>query len=367
MKKLMILLMLTVLLSCSSLAANVADMQQEAFGTGQLEDAMPEDAQDILGDMEITSADFDDGLQSILSSTADEFSGILGQALKKTGVILAIVMLGGLVGTIRETELGSFPPIYMTLASTLAITAVSAGSINSFVGLGTETIEKMMVFSKSLLPAMAAAVTASGRGFGASSMYVAATLFCDFFITITDRVITPLVYMFIAAAAAESAVGGGMAGRIAALFKWAAVTLLKTVLLCFTAYLSISGIVSGSADAVAIKAAKVTLSGVVPVVGSIISDASETVLLSASVLKNGIGIFGMLCILAVCAIPFLNLGVHYLAYKVCGAFSAAIGGGTETKLIDAIGSALGIVLAMTAVCALMLLVSCVAAMKAVSV
>jgi len=224
-----------------------------------------------------------------------------------------------------------------------------------------------MVFTESLLPALAAAVTASGRGLGASSMYMAAVLFCDLFITVTDRVITPLVYMFIAATAAESAVGNGMAGRIAALFKWAAVTLLKTVLLCFTAYLSISSIVGGSADAVAIKAAKVTLSSVVPVVGSIISDASETVLLSASILKNGIGVFGMLCVLAVCAMPFLNLGVHYLAYKVCGAFSAAIGGGTETKLIDAIGSALGIILAMTAVCALMLLVSCVAAMKAVSV
>lgn len=362
----MIIIVLASVLTGQSLAADVTDMQQEVFNIDQLEDAMPKEAEEILGDMDISSAELDEGLQSIFSKAVGEFSGILGQALKKTGILLSIVMLSGLVGTVRETELGSFPPIYMSLASALAITAASVGSVDSFVGLGTETIEKMMVFSKSLLPAMAAAVTASGRGLGASSMYMAATLFCDLFITLTDKLITPLVYMYIAATAAESAVGGGMAGRIAALFKWAAVTLLKAVLLCFTAYLSISGIVSGSADAVAVKAAKVALSGAVPVVGSIISDASETVLLSASVLKNGIGIFGMLCVLAVCAIPFLNLGVHYLAYKVCGAFSAAIGGGTETKLIDAIGSALGIVLAMTAVCALLLLVSCVAAMKAVS-
>lgn len=366
MKKLMIFFCLAVLLALRCFAADVTEMQKNAFGTGELESAMPEEAEDILGGMDIASADFDKGLESIISSAADEFSGILGQALKKTGVLLAIVMLGSLVGTIRETELGSFPQMYMSLASALAITAVSVGSVNAFVGLGTETIEKMMVFSKSLLPAMAAAVTATGRGLAASSMYMAASLFCDLFITLTDKLIKPLVYMFIAATAAEAAAGGGMAGRIAALFKWAAVSLLKAVLLCFTAYLSISGIVSGSADAVAVKAAKVALSGVVPVVGSIISDASETVLLSASVLKNGIGIFGMLCILAVCAVPFLNLGVHYLAYKVCGAFSAAIGGGTETKLIGAIGSALGIILAMTAVCALLLLVSCVAAMKAVT-
>lgn len=366
MKKLMILIILTGLLNFSCFAADVADMQREEFGIDGLEAAMPQDARDILGSSDVASADLDSGLASIFDSAISALPGITGKALAKTGTLLAIVMLVSLVGTVRETALGSFPPLYLSMASSLAITAVSVGSVNSFVGLGTETIEKMMVFSKSLLPAMAAAVTASGKGLAASSVYMAASLFCDLFITLTDKLITPLVYMYIAVSAAEAAVGGGMAGRIAALFKWAAVTLLKAVLLCFTAYLSISSIVSGSADAVAVKAAKVALSGAVPVVGSIISDASETVLLSASVLKNSIGIFGMLCILAVCALPFLNLGVHYLAYKVCGAFSSAMGGGSETKLIEAIGSALGIVLAMTAVCALLLLVSCVAAMKAVS-
>ncbi len=366
MKKLMIILVLTAVLSGSCFGADVSQMQREALGLDSLENAIPQEAQDMLGQLDPASADFDQGLDRILSETADEFSGVLGQALKRAATLLAIVLMGSLVAAFRETKLGSFPPIYTNIGLTLAITAVSVGSVNSFVGLGTETVEKMMVFSKSLLPAMAAAVAATGHGFGASSMYMAATLFCDLFITVTSQLITPLVYMFIAATAAGSASGSALATRLAGLFKWAAVTLLKAILLCFTAYLTISGVVSGSADTVALKAAKVALSGAVPVVGSIISDASETVLLSASVLKNSVGVFGMLCVLAVCALPFLNLGVHYLTYKVCGAFSAAIGGSAETGLIDAIAGAFGLILAMTAACALMLLVSCVSAMKAVS-
>lgn len=64
-----------------------------------------------------------------------------------------------------------------------------------------------------------------------------------------------------------------------------------------------------------VKAAKFTMSSLVPVVGGILSDAAETVLAGAGILKNAVGVFGMLAVLAMCVVPFLQLGIHYLAYK----------------------------------------------------
>ena len=81
------------------------------------------------------------------------------------------------------------------------------------------------------------------------------------------------------------------------------------------------------------KVAKAAISGVVPVVGGIISDASETVLAGAGMLKNTIGVFGTLAILAACAYPFLQLGVQYLLYKLT-AFLAGRGGGAGTVQAD---------------------------------
>jgi stage III sporulation protein AE len=49
-------------------------------------------------------------------------------------------------------------------------------------------------------------------------------------------------------------------------------------MLAFVGYLTVSGVIAGSADAVAIKAAKSRRLRMVPVVGGILSDAAETVL-----------------------------------------------------------------------------------------
>ena len=139
------------------------------------------------------------------------------------------------------------------------------------------------------------------------------------------------------------------------------------VLLAFIAYLNLSGVISGGADAATVKAAKFTISNLVPVVGGVISDTAETLLAGASVLRNAAGVFGMLAVLGICVVPFLNLGVHYLMYKCTAALAAtASGNGRITGLIESLGTAFGLILAMTAACAVLLVVAMVSAVSAVT-
>ena len=74
---------------------------------------------------------------------------------------------------------------------------------------------------------------------------------------------------------------------------------MKIVLYAFTGYIGFTGVVSGTTDAMAMKAAKLTISGAVPVVGGILSDASEAVLVSAGIMKNAAGVYGILAVLAI--------------------------------------------------------------------
>ena len=121
-----------------------------------------------------------------------------------------------------------------------------------------------------------------------------------------------------------------------------------------------------TADAAALKVAKAAISGVVPVVGSILSEATETVLAGAGMLKNTIGVFGMLGILAACAHPFLQLGVQYLLYKLTAFLASTVGPPGLCKLIDGLGGAFGLVLGMTGSCAFLLLISVLSSVAAVA-
>ena len=109
----------------------------------------------------------------------------------------------------------------------------------------------------------------------------------------------------------------------------------------------------------------VAISGVVPVVGGIISEAAETVLAGAGVLKNTIGLAGTLAILAACAYPFLQLGVQYLLYKLTAFLSCTMGPPELCRLIGGLGGAFGLVLGMTGACALLLLVAVLSSVGAV--
>ena len=173
-----------------------------------------------------------------------------------------------------------------------------------------------------------------------------------------------MVYLFLLLAVACSAIGEEILNRMRDCMKWIISWVLKTLLYIYTGYISITGVISGATDAAALKAAKLTISSVVPVVGSILSDASEAVLVSAGTLKNAAGLYGLFAIIAIWIGPFLQIGVHYLLLKissaVCSIFSCR-----AADLIQDFSSALGLLLAMTGTISLMLLISLVCFIRGV--
>lgn len=309
--------------------------------------------------------DLDNGLTELLQTGTETLNGVLKKAVRSGVLLLAIVLLVGLADGTSALGTGKSVQV-VPMAAALAITAVAVSDANTLIGLGCEVIEKMELFSKVLLPTITAAIAASGSPGGAATRQMAVMLFADILMSLINRLLLPLVYVYIAACTAYAAIGNEGLKRIASTLKWVITSVLTTVLLAFVGYLSISGAIAGTTDAITIKAAKFTVSNMVPVVGGILSDAAETVLAGAGILKNTVGVFGMLVVIGMCIIPFLQLGVHYLVYKFTAALSATVSDSRVTSLIDGIGGAFGLILGMAGACATLLLVSMVSAITLVS-
>ena len=130
--------------------------------------------------------------------------------------------------------------------------------------------------------------------------------------------------------------------------------------------ITITGIISGTTDAAALKATKLTISGVVPVVGGIISDASDTILVSAGIVKNAAGVYGLLAILAIWIGPFLKIGVQYLLLKASAALCGGIAGDATSGLIKDFSGIMGILVAMIGTICLLFLVSIVCYLRGVT-
>ena len=350
---------LTALVLALTTSAAAADLPAE------LERAAPEAAEDLTGGDLSGGTGFAQGVGNILDRLADQVGDVVRERTRGAAAVLLVVVLCGVVEGFAQGT-GGKGAAFLPMAGALSITLASAGSLDSLMGLGSRTIGELADFSQALLPTLAAATAAGGSPAGAVARQVATVFFADVLLTLIDRLLLPLVYAYIAACVAHAAVGNEGLKRVAGLLKWGVTSALTTIMLAFVGYLTVSGVIAGSADAVAIKAAKFAVSGMVPVVGGILSDAAETVLAGAGLLKNSVGVFGMLAVLSMCVIPFLQLGVHYLAYKLTAALSATVAEGRVAGLIDNIGGAFGLVLGMTGACALLLLVSMISAISVVT-
>ena len=356
---------LAVLLLLSGMgAASASDVlaaQSEALDLDALQDA----AGGYLPDGALEAGiSLDEGLQTILNTGSGQISGVVRKAVRSGVLLLTVVLLCGLAEGLYGGMGVSQTTDVVAIVGALAITAVAVADANSLIGMGREALEQMETFSK-ILPTITAAAAAAGSPSGAVARQLATMLFSDILITLINRLLLPLVYTYIAACVAYAAVGNEGLKRIAGTLKWVVTSILTVVLLVFVGYLTVSGVIAGSTDAVTVKAAKFTMSSLVPVVGGILSDAAETVLAGAGILKNAVGVFGMLAVLCMCVAPFLQLGIHYLTYKVTSALSATVSSGRVAGLIDQIGGAFGLVLGMTGASALLLLISMVSAITAV--
>lgn len=331
-----------------------------------LTDALPREAAELMEDVDLSGMEgFADGVGTLLQEAGAQVVRLVQkQARGAASVLLVVVLCSLITGVSQGTD--SKNERYVAMAGALAVMLLTAGSLDSLIGLGEQTIGDLQTFSKALLPTLAAATAAAGAVTTATFQQVTTVFLADLLLSLIDGLLMPLTYCYIGALTAAACLQESRLGAIAEGLKKVITWILTTVLIAFTLYLSIARVLSGSVDTTAVRLAKTTISQVVPVVGGIIAEASETVLAGAGLVKNTIGVFGMLGVLAACIHPFLHLGVQYLLYKLTAFFSSVVGAPSLSRLINGLGGAFGLVLGMTGASALLLLISVLSCVAAVT-
>ena len=319
---------------------------------------VPESAEDLMPQETET---FSEGLWKILKEGLKTLQPVLAESARICISLIAITILTSFV-TI-------FPGADSSVTEFVGVLGISAALLKpsaAMIHMGVRTVRELSDYGKLLLPVMTAALAAQGGTVSSAALYSGTAIFDAILCTLITDIVVPMLYLFLCIAVVCSAIGAPVLGQIKDSIKWAMTWGLKIVLYVFTGYLGITGVVNGSADALSVKAARIAISGAVPVVGSLISDASETILVSAGIMKNAAGVYGMLALIAVWIGPFIEIGAQYLLLKVTAAVCSFFGTKSQVKLIQDFSGAMGMLLAMTGTVCLLLLISIICYMKGVS-
>ena len=343
MKKLILIIILLIL---SAVPARAVEIEAPE---------VPETAQEYMQDDPDT---FGEGLWYVAKQAIKHFQPSLAEAAHIAVTIIAVILLSSILRNFSGSS-----KYVVDLVATLCISTALISSANTMIRLGIDTVEQLCEYGKLLLPVMTAALAAQGGITASTSLYAGTAVFNTILSVGIAKLVVPLVYVYMVLSIGFSALGEDMLKTLRDFVKWLITWGIKIVLYVFTGYLSITGVVSGTTDAAALKATKLAMSSAVPVVGNIIADASETVLVSAGIVKNAAGIYGLLAIAAIWIGPFIKIGVQYLLLKIVAAVCATVGSKQTVGLVNDFASIMGLLVAMTGTVCLLLFVSTVCYLK----
>ncbi len=356
MKRVILALLVLLLLTLPVCAA-----EEIGIETDGLEQELPEEAEELMPDISVREdADLWGGVKNVFIRALLKTDDSLKSGLRLCAVLIGLVTLCAVAEMSSVSRFGGA----VSAAGALGITAAFIGSFHAMVSMSQETIRSLSDYSMCLMPALAAATAMSGSVTAASALHAGTLLLSEVLMQLISRLLIPGVFFYLAVAAAEAALSSDALKELREFIGWLISKSLRIMVYFFLAFLSVTGVVSGTADAVAVKTAKAAMSGMVPVVGGMISDASESLLASAAVIKNSIGVFGMIAVLAICILPFLKVGVQYLLLKVTAAVSGSVGLKPHVALLKYFSTAMGYLLAMCGTCGFLLLISGVCFIKA---
>lgn len=329
----------------------VADEFEPPAAPSYIEEYLPEKTESFTKDlMHIIKLAIDD--------VAPEFSDAMALCCSVAAVQLLITIFAGLSGIAQKT---------VNLVGTITISALLLSPTKAFITLGVETISDLVEYNKLLLPVLTSALASQG-GITTSAALYGGTMVLNYVLTtLMTKAIVPLLYGYIVIGISCVAIDEKILKQFMGLLKWLITWGLKITTYLFTGYMSITGVICGAVDASAMKVTKLTISGVVPVIGNIISDASEAVIVSMNTIKNTSSVYGALVIVAIWIAPFLRIGMQYLLLKITAGISSLLGDGKTVSVVFHFVSAMGFVLAMIGVACILQLISVVCFLRGVRV
>ena len=106
----------------------------------------------------------------------------------------------------------------------------------------------------------------------------------------------------------------------------------------FSGLTAMQGMVTKTADGMLAKTAKYSADNFVPIVGGFAADSIDLILSCATIIKNGVGIFGLIIILTLLIIPMIKILAVAIVFKITAIVTEPIANKTISDCLNEIGN-----------------------------
>lgn len=373
MKKIVVILLVilfTIIPINNTYADNDETMQEqkEEFGiqdfirnskeyTGEFFEGIEID--DILNDAIKGEVDNSTLLKRILNLLGSE----VVTNIKAIGSILTIIVIHSILKSISESLENEGIAKLIYYVQYILIVTIIMTNFTDIIKMVQDTCVNLVAFMEMLVPLLITLMMYTGSITTSSVIEPIILFMINFMGNIIQDIIIPLILIFTSLVVISKISDKVQIDKLSKFLKSGIVWFLGIILTIFVGVVSLEGTMSSSVDGITAKTTKAVVSSAIPVVGKILGDAVDTVLGCGIVLKNAVGLVGVIIVVGICIMPILKLTTLTISYKLLATVSQPIADEKIVNLLEQIGDIFKILLAILCSISFMLIIGTTLVLK----
>jgi len=363
MKKILFIFSLCICISTKIFAIDteILSNQEKSLGISDFISASQKYTQESLGDLELQDI-FKDAITGKIENNSifRSITNLLGKELKTSvtniGIIMIVIIIHSILANISESLGNKSVSQIAYFVEYIVIITIVLSNFSDIINMVKDSIINLVGFSNSLIPLLITLMLTTGAIVSAGVIKPVLLILINFIGNFIINFILPLVIIGTALSIVSKISNKVKIDKFAKFLKSCSTWILGTIMTLFVTVLSLEGTVTGLVDGVTAKTTKAAVSTVIPVVGKILGDATDAVLGCAGILKNAVGVVGIIVVLGICLTPIIKLTLLSLTYYIASCVCQPIADEKILGLLDNISDTFKILLAIIFCVSVMLIV-----------
>lgn len=270
---------------------------------------------------------------SFFASVFSIFIDLVLKYLPMLSVIIAIGVISNLLSGIKSKFNEKSTSNLIHLVCFMAVVILVISMVSNLSVTGSKSIGQMVRQMNAIFPIMLTLMISIGANASASVyqpiVAIISTYVADFFnFFIVPLFLVSFVFNIINNLS-DNIKLDKFNSFISSLFKWS-VGLIFTL---FFAVMTIQGISAGTFDSLSIRTTKYTIKSYVPIMGGYLSDGMDLILSSSILIKNSLGLVGILMLVSTIISPLLEIVVFSLLIKLVSAILQPLGNSKTSNFL----------------------------------
>ncbi|HDR4859626.1 MULTISPECIES: stage III sporulation protein AE [Bacillus] len=276
---------------------------------------------------------------------------------KLLGTLIMLTIFSALLQSLQSTFSKSS---VSKIADAVVYMVLIIFALNSFYVVMTyarETIQTMIDFILALLPILLALIATGGGVVSVSFFHPVIIFLMNTSGLLMNYIVLPLLLLATILSIVSTMSDQYKVTKLSKLLQNVSVGIIGIFLTIFLGVLSVQGTATAVADGIAVKTAKFVTGNFIPVVGRMFTEAADTVISASGLLKNTVGIIGLVILCLIVAFPAIQIFCIAFIYKFAAAVLQPVGSGAIIQCLDIIGRSIIYVFACLAIVSFMFFLS----------